>query len=207
MTRQKFDLNSFIPVLFSLLLCLLVSACCSSLPSSPCKQSTTSDKLVPKPTKPVLEIRGGSYLEGLHPELIKRARILYEQAEQEGISIRFISGYRRYRPKKNIKNNGSLASWHNFGAAFDLNLVKRKSMREALKHLSEDQADWAKIGEFAKALDLTWGKPWGDEEIFHFEWHPGHPDALRKKAFQRLINVTGAQVRDYQESWKLFQNK
>ena len=92
---------------------------------------------LPQPIKAKIEIRGGEHLEKLHPELAHRARLLYERAESEGIQLRFISGYRRFRAKKKIKKGGSVASWHHFGAAFDLNLGGRKSMKDALKNLNK----------------------------------------------------------------------
>lgn len=193
-------------ILVTSVLAILMSGCCRSRLSAPC--STTSQNSNPilhvKPKKSVLKVSGGSHLDGLHPQLIKKARVLYELAEAEGIQIKFISGFRRFRKKRSRKPGRSVASWHNFGAAFDINLLRRKSMRDALKHLSDDQADWDKLGSLAKSLGLTWGKPWGEQEIFHFEWHPGHPDALRQKAFDRLTKVTGTNVEDYQKAWKLF---
>lgn len=185
--------------------------CCGSKLNSPCQQSgrstATQGLKLGEPSKPVLEVRGGAYLEGLHPTLVERARLLYERAQAKGIKLRFISGYRRFRPKRNPKVGGSVASWHNFGAAFDVNLHQRKSMKDALQHLEEDEVTWRIVGEIAAELGLTWGKPWGDAEIFHFEWHPGHPDALRRPAFEKLIKASGENVDHYREAWKLFTNE
>lgn len=197
-------------------LALFCEACCSSRPHPPCTSPTPpqpQDQVVrATPQKSILRLRGGAYLDGLHPELIKRARLLYERAEREEISLRFISGYRKYRKnekrmKARVKANRSVASWHNFGAAFDVNLTRYKGMKQALKHYDKDEATWKRIGVLARELGLTWGAPWGREEIFHFEWHPGHPDALRLPDFEKLTAVTGAQVRDYQKAWKLFKVK
>ena len=182
----------------------IISGCCRSKLTSPCQSQNSVVKLTPE--KPILEVRGGEHLDGLHPQLVKKARLLYELVEKEGIQIKFISGYRRFRKKRSTQPGRSVASWHNFGAAFDLNLFKRKNMRVALAHYEEDQAQWNKIGDLAESLGLIWGKPWGKEEIFHFEWHPGHPEALRQPAFERLIQVTGAQVKDYQKAWTLFED-
>ena len=185
---------------------LMLSGCCRSKLNAPCasKGHNLGSTLKVNPKKSVLKISGGTHLEGLHPLLIKKARVLYELAEAEGIQIKFISGYRRFRKKRSLKAGRSVASWHNFGAAFDINLLHRKSMRDALSHLTDDQSDWDKVGSIAKSLGLVWGKPWGEQEIFHFEWHPGHPEALRKPAFNRLTKVTGPKVENYQKAWELF---
>ena len=152
----------------------ILSGCCRSRLSDPCSGSGQHSSSIIKanPKKSVLKISGGTHLEGLHPQLIKKARILYELAEAEGIQIKFISGYRRFRKKRSRKAGRSVASWHNFGAAFDINLLHRKSMRDALSHLDDDRSHWDKIGSIAKSLGLIWGKPWGEQEIFHFEWPP-----------------------------------
>ena len=192
---------------------LTLSACCASLPRSPChKNARQIDVKTPKvdldePQKSVLKVRGGALLDGLHPELIRRARLLYERAENEGILVRFISGYRRYHKRRRAKPGKSIASWHNFGAAFDLILHERKSMKEALSYMKDDAEHWERIGAIGRELGLTWGKPWGVKEIFHFEWHPGHPDALRAPAFRRLTKATGARVEQYQKAWDLFEVK
>lgn len=187
---------------------ILVSGCCRSQLNSPCsKQKLIEPNTEVLPKKPMLEVSGGAHLEGLHPSLIKKARVLYETAYQEGIQIKFISGYRRFRKRKSTDPKKSVASWHNFGAAFDLNLRSRKNMKDSLSHLSEDQKSWDRIGEVAESLGLTWGRQWGEAEIFHFEWHPGHPDAIREPAFKKLIKVTGDKVNDYQKAWSLFADK
>lgn len=191
--------------IFCAFIALALSACCSSRPNSPCSRSKSNqDVVLPRPDRPILQIRGGSYLEGLHPDLAQRARLLYERTESEGILLRFISGYRRFRKTKSNDSQKSMASWHNFGAAFDVLLHSRKGMKDSLAHLEEDKAQWDRVGEIAKELGLIWGKPWGKEEIFHFEWHPGLPEAIRRPTFQRLIERTGTSVTNYQKAWELF---
>lgn len=188
------------------LVSLSLSACCSGGPQAPCRRaSTPSVTPIPKPKTPVLELRGGAHLDGLHPELIKRVRALYERAEAEGIQLRLISGYRAYRVKRKVKRGGSLASWHAFGAAVDLNLQGRRGMSDALKHIDEDLPRWQRVGALAKELGLTWGYQWGKKEIFHFEWHPGLPDAIRAPTLSRLKDKTGGDLKArYQDTWELF---
>lgn len=185
---------------------LSLSACCSGGPQAPCRRASTPDATpIPQAKTPLLELRGGVHLEGLHPELIKRIRALYERAELEGIQLRLISGYRPYRVRRKVKRGGSLASWHSFGAAVDVNLQGRKGMGDALKHLDEDLPRWRRVGELAKGLGLTWGYPWGKEEIFHFEWHPGLPDAIRAPTLSQLKRATDGDLKGrYQETWGLF---
>ena len=197
------------PLRFSHLLAGLIItllSACGSCPKGPCHTQGLQNQKITTPTKSIIEVRGGHHLEGLHPTLAKRARLLYERASARGVKIRFISGYRRYRVKKNVKPSKSVASWHNFGAAFDLNLLHRQSMKIALAHLDDDRSQWEMIGALAADLKLTWGRPWGAEEIFHFEWHPGHPDALRAPAFKKLQKLTGASVKDYKAAWRLFKD-
>ena len=195
------------------IIALSLSACCASLPNSPCHRrgqqlfSAPSNAELDIPQKSVLKVRGGAHLDGLHPELIRCARLLYERAEKEGILLRFISGYRRYHKRRKVKRGKSMASWHNFGAAFDLILHERKSMKDALHHMEDDAERWDRVGQLGKTLGLTLGKPWGIKEIFHFEWHPGHPEALRAPAFKRLTRVTGTKVEHYQKAWDLFEVK
>ena len=187
----------------------LVLGGCGACPEAPCARAAQPSDMrhveVPTPKRPVLEVRGGEHLEGLHPELKRRVRALYERAEKEGILLRLISGYRPYRPKRNPKPGGSLSSWHAFGAAVDVNMHGRKGMKGALEHLSEDLPQWKRVGAIAQELGLTWGYQWGKKEIFHFEWHPGLPEAIRAPTFKRLKRATGGELRGrYQEAWSLF---
>ena len=199
----------FYSAVYSTVCIFVLSGCCTSRPDRACStgiQPKIPKKMsaLPTPIKAKIEIRGGEHLEKLHPEIAHRARLLYERAEKEGISLRFISGYRRFRTKKAKKKGGSVASWHHFGAAFDLNLVGRKSMKDALANLEEDQSKWERVGVLAQNLSLTWGRQWGNAEIFHFEWHPGWPDAIRIKTFQKLIRYTGPKVKKYKKAWETF---
>jgi|LauGreDrversion4_2_1035121.scaffolds.fasta_scaffold293526_2 hypothetical protein len=182
---------------------------CSSRPSPPCgaERSKEGPREVPlpPPTKPPLQVRGGEHLEGLHPSLERRARLLYERAEAEGIQLRFISGYRPYKQRASRSRSTSLASWHNFGLAFDVNLQGRAGLSDALKNMREDRPRWDRVGALALELGLTWGEPWGLDEIFHFEWHPGHPDAIRAPTLNTLKgSAEGGDLRGgYQGVWRL----
>ena len=136
---------------------------------------------------------GKDHLARLHPELRRRAQALVRRARAEGIEVRFISGYRRPRGKP---------SWHHFGLAFDLNLVGRKSMKDALRHYEADRKRWEVVGRIAGELDLVWGAPWRRTEIFHFEWHPGYPAAITRKRARQLKGRAGGSTPE--KVWKLF---
>jgi hypothetical protein len=178
------------PLLTAALSLMVAQPGCGSRPSAPCARQHQRTPSLPEPARPPLQVRGGEHLEGLHPALERRARLLYERAEDEGIQLRFISGYRPYKERErragSSKRSPSLASWHNFGLAFDVNLQGRAGMGDALKHLSEDAPRWERVGALAADLGLIWGKSWGKEELFHFEWHPGHPDAIRAPTLNAL---------------------
>lgn len=192
--------------LYALITAISLSSCCRSHPNSPCSSQDGGARVKApvEPQRELLKVSGNEHLDGLHPELVRRARLLYERAADRGVKLRFISGYRRYR-KRRARPGKSVASWHNFGAAFDLILRDRRTMRDALKHIKRDRKRWDQVGAIARELGLTWGKSWGgDKEIFHFEWHPGHPDALRRPAFKRLTAVTGPDVKNYRAAWRLF---
>ena len=124
------------------------------------------------------------------------------RAAAEGIGLTFISGYRPYRPKR--RSGGTLASWHSFGNAFDLNLSDRAGMVEALEHFESDRSRWEKIGAIAKELGLIWGLQWGKKEVFHFEWHPGQPSGIRAKTLRRLLKLAGPRGKHYRKTWSLY---
>ena len=132
---------------------------------------------------------------------------LVKRAAAEGIQLYFISGYRPYRPRPPRRAGGSLASWHSFGNAFDLNMRPRRSMEDALAHFGEDEARWRRVGAIAESLGLTWGLQWGRKEVFHFEWHPGQPDGIRARTLRRLLNLAGDDGARYRETWSLYRGR
>ncbi len=140
------------------------------------------------------EIQGGRLLQGLHPELRDRARLLYGLLQQEQIEIVFISGHRPYDP--NYRPN-RLASWHNLGMAFDLNIVGRP-----YAYFEEDQEKWERIGELAQGLGMIWGIRYDD--IFHFEWHPNFHARIRDHEFSLFQDLAGSHLTDHHEVFPLF---
>ncbi|RAL21783.1 hypothetical protein DL240_13100 [Lujinxingia litoralis] len=155
--------------------------------------------LPPISLPPTSEIRGGHHLETIHPEIALRARLLYALLEHEGIEVIFISGYRRWSPPGGRR----LASWHHVGLSFDLNLTHRATMSEANRHYDQDKARWERIGELAEGLGIIWGARYDD--IFHFEWHPGHHARMRQDEFDRFRSLAGRKLVDYRQTWELFE--
>lgn len=143
-------------------------------------------------------IRGGRHLARLHPQVRAKAIALYQQAQAQGIQLKFISGYRKMRRRK------GRASWHNFGMAFDLNLAEMPDMKTAVRRYRRDAARWAAIGRIGKAQGLIWGRAWKIEEIFHFEWHPGMPQGLRGRDLRTLLRDAGPLAERPEAAWHHF---
>jgi hypothetical protein len=150
------------------------------------------------PTTDLKVVRGGQHLARLHPVVRAKALHIYNEAERQGVRLRFISGYRKMRRRK------SRASWHNFGMAFDLNLVDRRDMKTAVAHYAQDKARWAIVGRIGRDLGMIWGEAWKVEEIFHFEWHPGMPEGLRGANLQTLLDDAGPLAENPEKAWHHF---
>lgn len=180
-------------LLFILFIALFLSGC-RTVAQAP-DPEPASHYIVPIDQLPELtEIRRGDLLEKLHPELVDRARLLYALLELEGIHIRFISGH---RPLENDARPNRLASWHNLGMAFDLNIVGRD-----YAYYKEDQKQWERIGEVATGLGLIWGERYDD--IFHFEWHPDYHARIRQHEFDLFRRFAGRRLQNHQATWHLF---
>ncbi len=149
------------------------------------------------------EARGGRLLVGSHPEVVRLALTLYAQAQAEGIEVVFISGYRKFTPRKRGARGG-WASWHNFGLAFDLNLTRRKGMSDAKAHWDEDRAQWDRLGALGRALGLVWGGDFRTPDIFHFEWHPGHDAWINPDDLRSFLALAGPDGKRYERVWSLF---
>lgn len=146
------------------------------------------------------DIRGGNHLETIHPEIALRARLLYALLEHEGIEVVFISGHRSWSPPGGRR----LASWHHVGMAFDLNLTHRATMSEANRHYEADRKAWERIGELAEGLGIIWGARYDD--IFHFEWHPGHHARMRQHEFDAFRDLAGQDLGNYRQGWSLYED-
>lgn len=148
-------------------------------------------------------VGGARHLARLHPEVRRMARALFEQAAAEGIELKFISGYRAF-DRHSKKARAGRASWHAFGMAFDVNLAHRVDMRDALAHYDREAAQWERVGAIAERLGLTWGVQWGRHEVFHFEWHPGMPEAIRRPTLTALLSDAGPDGAAIEKVWRRF---
>lgn len=148
-----------------------------------------------------LSAPGGAH--NLHPTFSAKVEQLVARSAAAGVPITLISGYRRFDPH-GAKAKAGKASWHNFGLAIDVNLRGRKSMADALAHYDRDKHKWAKVGRIGQDLGLTWGAPWARAEIFHFEWHPGAPAAIRKDTLDSLLADAGKDGKGFKKTWHRF---
>lgn len=186
--------SAFMALFFLFFAIALFSSGCATTPKKEAPSQPLQIEFPAQELPSIEEIRRGYLLEALHPELADRARLLYLILEVEGIEIVFISGHRPYDP--NYRPN-RLATWHNFGLAFDLNIVGRP-----YAYFPEDEPKWERIGEIAAGLGLLWGRRYDD--IFHFEWHPGYYARIRDHEFQRLQGLAGRRIQNHPAVFPLF---
>jgi hypothetical protein len=147
---------------------------------------------------------GASLLDPLHPELRQRALLLYQRAAERGIAFRFIHGFAPYKPRRTM-GPGGMANWHNFGLAFDLNLVHRTSLSDAKAHFETDAELWRELGAIATELGLVWGGGWRSSyDPFHFEWHPGHDSVINRNDLQSFLKLAGKGAKRWRAVWRLF---
>lgn len=117
----------------------------------------------------------------LEPVIQPKARALLEAARAEGLELLVTQGLRtmeeqqalydqgRTKPGPVVTNAKPGSSWHNFGLAFDVAVMK-----DGKPTWPADEALWQKIGALGKAQGLTWG---GDFQNFpdrpHFQYTGG----------------------------------
>lgn len=147
-----------------------------------------------------LSIPGGTA--NLHPDFATKVDQLVTRSAQAGVRLKIISGYRKL--DVNRARTQRRASWHNFGLAIDLNLVKRRDMKDALAHWGEDAKDWQTVARIGREVGLIWGGEWQREEIFHFEWHPGQPSSLKDAVLTALLAEAGPDGKGFKRTWHRF---
>jgi hypothetical protein len=135
----------------------------------------------PVPPPPPATPKGGSIVSKLEPVIQPKVEALLNAARAEGIELRVTQGLRtmeeqqalydqgRTKPGPVVTNAKPGSSWHNFGLAFDVAVMK-----DGKPTWPADEALWQKIGALGKAQGLTWG---GDFQNFpdrpHFQYTGG----------------------------------
>lgn len=182
-----------------ILMAIAMTVGCATGPSSGGGQSGDHDLSLPETLPELEDMRRGDLLEDVHPELVDRIRLMYALLENEGIPIVFVSGH---RPHMGFNKPNRLASWHNLGMAVDLNLAHRGSLSDATDHYDEDAEKWERVGEVAQGFGIIWGERYDD--IFHFEWHPGHHSRIRDDEFAKFQGLAGQDLERHSRVWHLF---
>ncbi len=178
-------------------------------PSPPAPRAPVPTPAADGPTSPaagtIPEVApGAGLLDPLHPALRRRALALYGRLRDEGIAVRFIHGFAPYKPRKRM-GPGGMANWHNFGLAFDLNLMHRTGLADAKAHFDDDAEIWRRIGLIAEELGLVWGGGWRSTyDPFHFEWHPGHDAIINAGELRDFLKLAGRRAKRWQRVWTLF---
>jgi hypothetical protein len=155
-------------------------------------------------SSPRTDIPGVRDLADLPPALRTRALILVQRAHAEGIAVRFIFGYTRYLARTRT-GPGGWATWHQFGLAFDLNLVDRRDLNDGRRHFAADAPRWRRLGAIATELGLAWGGAWRSSyDPFHFEWHPGDDAVISRDELRRFLGLAGPRGERFREVWPLY---
>jgi len=153
-----------------------------------------------------IQTRRNRHFDALHPYVKNAAYTLRQRAQQAGIKLRILSGYRPHRHKKSWRTRRykSYSHWHAWGMAFDVNLAKYKRMSTAKKNYKKDEAQWLTLARIALELGLTWSGEHRSKDIFHFEWHPGHGGYIRREELRPFLELAGPNGQNYKAMWRLF---
>jgi hypothetical protein len=139
-----------------------------------------------KPPPPPRRVR---LLKKLHPYLAKCIEDMVGRAQARGEDVRVISGIRG--PKRAKRGRYKGGGWHAFGLAVDIYVGRYGGLKKAVAaYLSgEDAAVWERLGSDGERCGLRWVGRRKAKEIFHFEWHPGWPGAIKGDLYQRLARA------------------
>jgi hypothetical protein len=130
--------------------------------------------------------------------------VLHERALAAGIPFRIIFGYTPYQHRSR-PGPGGMATWHQFGLAFDILIADRRDIGDGKRHFRQDDADWQRLGAIAQEIGLIWGGAWRSSyDPFHFEWHPGDDSVISRTDLARFLALSGKAGRDYREVWTLY---
>lgn len=138
------------------------------------------------------------HLKQLHPAVRERFRALVQAWQDAGFDVIITSSYRNLLKQAAIALKSSIASkglsWHNFGMAFDVNLVKGKTH---LKLASPKKA-WLDSGavQIAYSLGFRWGGDFMDNyDPVHFD--TGY-DYDRDKLYAAAVHQFGTNPENFQ---------
>lgn len=116
-------------------------------------------------------------IKNLHPSIQPLARELLSRAANDGLQLVVTSGLRTNDEQARLFAQGRTApgpvvtaakpgtSWHNYGLAFDVAVLKNGNPT-----WPNNENLWLRIGNLGRACGLRWGGDFGDRP--HFEYHP-----------------------------------
>lgn len=125
--------------------------------------------------------RSRAVIAKLHPSIQPMAWQVISDAWNEGIPLVVTSTLRsmeeqqalydqgRTKPGAIVTNALPGSSWHNYGLAFDVAVLKDGS-----PSWPTDNQVWSRVGAIGKKVGLSWGGDWSKiPDRPHFEFHPG----------------------------------
>lgn len=124
-----------------------------------------------------------SRLDGLHPELRKKAEALIALSSAAGIHIAISQGLRTIEQQDALYAQGRTApgpivtnaqgghSYHNFGLAFDIVVIRdsKATWDDKVDVNENDVPDYVDVGTIGEQLGLEWGGRWKFRDLPHFQ--------------------------------------
>lgn len=124
-----------------------------------------------------------SKLDGLHPDLRAKAEQLKAICKAAGLDIVFTQGLRsmaeqeaiyaqgRTKPGPIVSHAKPGQSYHNYGLAFDIAIVKdgRVTWDDKVDVDEDDVPDYVEVGEIGEQLGMEWGGRWKRQDLPHFQ--------------------------------------
>ena len=119
-------------------------------------------------------------------------RTLIKVAEQHGMTVKALSGFRSYAEQEQLYKAGKVTkappghSGHNFGIACDFGIFKNGKYLDNevdkgnASHRHMD-AEYSALGAWGRALGLSWGGDWKNfKDMPHFYFKPDWADRLNE---------------------------